>query len=78
MPHLPDLRLTGARVLRGDRLEDICLTLSAGQIVEGPAPAVDLTGYWLLPGIIDLHGDGFERHLRPRPTAPFPRPQALA
>ena len=78
MTALPDLRLTGAHVLRGDRLEDICLTLSAGQIVEGPAPAVDLTGYWLLPGIIDLHGDGFERHLRPRPTAPFPRPQALA
>lgn len=78
MPHLPDLRLTGARVLRGDGLEDICLTLASGRIVDGPAPAVDLSGYWLLPGIIDLHGDGFERHLRPRPTAPFPRPQALA
>lgn len=28
--------------------------------------AVDLTGYVLLPGIVDLHGDGFERHLAPR------------
>lgn len=27
---------------------------------------VDLTGYVLLPGIVDLHGDGFERHLAPR------------
>ncbi|MFD2854410.1 alpha-D-ribose 1-methylphosphonate 5-triphosphate diphosphatase [Seohaeicola zhoushanensis] len=28
--------------------------------------AVDLDGYLVLPGIIDLHGDGFERHLAPR------------
>ncbi|MEP2718079.1 alpha-D-ribose 1-methylphosphonate 5-triphosphate diphosphatase [Pseudophaeobacter sp.] len=27
---------------------------------------VDLTGYLVLPGIIDPHGDGFERHLAPR------------
>ena len=78
MPDLPDLRLTGARVLLQGRLEDAALTLSAGRIVDGPAPEIDLAGYWLLPGIIDLHGDGFERHLRPRPTAPFPRAQALA
>lgn len=26
----------------------------------------DLSGYMILPGIIDLHGDGFERHLAPR------------
>lgn len=28
--------------------------------------AVDLDGFILLPGIVDLHGDGFERHLAPR------------
>jgi alpha-D-ribose 1-methylphosphonate 5-triphosphate diphosphatase len=28
--------------------------------------AVDLTGCRILPGIIDVHGDGFERHLAPR------------
>ena len=27
---------------------------------------IDLTGYQILPGIVDLHGDGFERHLAPR------------
>ncbi|MGR3493520.1 MAG: alpha-D-ribose 1-methylphosphonate 5-triphosphate diphosphatase [Shimia sp.] len=27
---------------------------------------VDLSGFALRPGIIDLHGDGFERHLAPR------------
>lgn len=30
------------------------------------APAFDLSGFQILPGIIDLHGDGFERHLAPR------------
>jgi alpha-D-ribose 1-methylphosphonate 5-triphosphate diphosphatase len=38
---------------------------------------VDLSGYWLLPGIVDLHGDGFDRHLRPRPTAVFDTQRAL-
>ena len=32
---------------------------------------VDLTGFWVLPGIIDLHGDGFERQLFPRPDVSF-------
>jgi len=32
---------------------------------------VDLSGYLVLPGLIDLHGDAFEHHLAPRPTAPF-------
>jgi alpha-D-ribose 1-methylphosphonate 5-triphosphate diphosphatase len=26
---------------------------------------------------VDLHGDGFERHLSPRPTAPFEKAEAL-
>ncbi len=37
-----------------------------------PFPEVDLDGFWVLPGIIDLHGDAFERHIAPRPSAPFP------
>ena len=78
MPPLPDLRLTGALTLMGETLEDAPLTLAEGCIADGPAQEVDLSGYWLLPGIIDLHGDGFERHLRPRPSAPFPKPAALA
>lgn len=82
MPQLSDLRLTGARVLIDGALHDTALTLANGLISDhsGAAtatPEIDLTGYWLLPGIIDLHGDGFERHLRPRPTAPFETRQAL-
>lgn len=33
---------------------------------EIDAPAFDLSGFQILPGIVDLHGDGFERHLAPR------------
>jgi alpha-D-ribose 1-methylphosphonate 5-triphosphate diphosphatase len=39
---------------------------------------VDLSGYLILPGIIDLHGDGFEHPLAPRPRAPFPMASGLA
>jgi alpha-D-ribose 1-methylphosphonate 5-triphosphate diphosphatase len=72
-PFLPPLRLVGADVLTGDAFDARAVGISYGQIVDLPGGAeVDLTGYWLLPGIIDLHGDGFERQMFPRPSAPFP------
>ncbi len=69
---LPPLRLTGATVLRDGHLSDRTVAIADGQISAGPFPAVDLSGYYILPGIIDLHGDAFERHIAPRPSAPFP------
>ncbi|CUI63553.1 alpha-D-ribose 1-methylphosphonate 5-triphosphate diphosphatase [Cognatishimia activa] len=33
---------------------------------ETDARSFDLSGYWIMPGLIDVHGDGFERHLAPR------------
>lgn len=77
MTLLSDIRLTGALVLVDGCLHDTALTLAQGRISDHPAPEVDLSGYWLLPGIVDLHGDGFEHHLRPRPTAPFDTRRAL-
>jgi alpha-D-ribose 1-methylphosphonate 5-triphosphate diphosphatase len=77
MPLLPPLRLTGARVLRDGALHDTDLTIVDGILSEDRAPDVDLSGYLVLPGIVDLHGDGFERHLSPRPTAPFEKAEAL-
>ena len=66
MPHLPPLRLTGALVLRDNRLEKDEISIANRQICDGPFSEIDLSGYYILPGIIDLHGDGFERHLQPR------------
>ncbi len=71
-PYLPPLRLTGAEILIDGRLERAALSLAESCIVDGALHPVDMSGYLLLPGIIDLHGDGFERHIFPRPTAPFP------
>ena len=69
---LPPLRLTGATVLRDGELQDRSVVIEQGRISKGPKLAVDLSGYYVLPGIIDLHGDAFERHIAPRPSAPFP------
>ncbi len=78
MPQLAPIRLVNARTLVDGALHDHPLTLREGRLDQGPARELDLTGYLLLPGIIDLHGDGFERHLSPRPTAPFDKAMGLA
>src|SRR6056297_4089134 len=64
---LPDLRLEGARVLLPEGLSDTPLSLSSGRIVAGDVGRnVNLSGYLVLPGIVDIHGDAFEKHLAPR------------
>ncbi len=75
---LPPLRLTGAQILRDGEMQRRSIGLADGKIARGPLPEVDLSGYLILPGIIDLHGDGFERHILPRPSAPFPLAVGLA
>ncbi|MDU8909666.1 alpha-D-ribose 1-methylphosphonate 5-triphosphate diphosphatase [Aestuariicoccus sp. MJ-SS9] len=62
-----DLTLTGARVLRPGGWDPAPLAVAGGRIVDDAAGrAVDLSGYDVLPGIVDAHGDGFERHMAPR------------
>jgi len=62
------LDLTGAEILHPEGgLSRARLSIAEGRIVADRAGhVVDLAGYLVLPGIIDLHGDGFERHLAPR------------
>ncbi|KMK68619.1 alpha-D-ribose 1-methylphosphonate 5-triphosphate diphosphatase [Puniceibacterium sp. IMCC21224] len=62
-----ELTLTGAQVLRPDGWDDGPLALSDGVLSDLPVGRqVDLRGYQVLPGIVDAHGDGFERHMAPR------------
>lgn len=63
-----DLTLVGAQVLtETDGLRSTDLSIAGGCIVDArTAKVVDLSGFMVLPGIVDLHGDGFERHLAPR------------
>ncbi|KPF72966.1 phosphonate metabolism protein PhnM [Bosea sp. AAP35] len=43
--------------------------------LDAPAPSgtlrLDATGLLVLPGIVDCHGDAFERHIMPRPKVAF-------
>ncbi|MBK1634460.1 alpha-D-ribose 1-methylphosphonate 5-triphosphate diphosphatase [Rhodovulum adriaticum] len=75
---LHPLRFTGAKILRDGEMQQRSLSIANGRITQGPLPEVDLSGYLILPGIVDLHGDAFERHVSPRPGAPFDLSVGLA
>lgn len=74
------LRITGGTVLGEAGLEAGDLTLRGGVIDDG-APGdsrvLDATGLLVLPGIVDMHGDAFERQFQPRPGVGFPTDLAL-
>jgi alpha-D-ribose 1-methylphosphonate 5-triphosphate diphosphatase len=70
-PRLPPLRLTGATILRDGALQRRSVAIADGRITRGPLPEIDLSGYLVLPGIVDLHGDAFERHVMPRDGTAF-------
>lgn len=62
-----DVTFTGAEVLRPEGFHQDKLTVSEGVFADhADNRQVDLSGYRVLPGIVDSHGDGFERHLAPR------------
>ena len=79
-----DLIIENASVLTADgafveaaiAIEDGCI---AG-IGDAPANAdmrYDAKGSLALPGVVDIHGDSFERQLMPRPGVNFPMDMAL-
>ncbi|MEL7165869.1 MAG: alpha-D-ribose 1-methylphosphonate 5-triphosphate diphosphatase [Pseudomonadota bacterium] len=62
-----EIDLTGAEVLRPHGWTSDRLSVAEGRVVtDTTGRSVDLSGYRILPGIIDVHGDGFERHVAPR------------
>ncbi|SFQ96378.1 alpha-D-ribose 1-methylphosphonate 5-triphosphate diphosphatase [Poseidonocella sedimentorum] len=64
---LPPLHITRARVLRPEGWTDAPLGLAGGVLTAAAVGrAIDLSGYLVLPGIVDIHGDGFERHVARR------------
>ena len=76
-----DWVLTGAEILAGGGLRRGDLAIRDGRISGSPSPdavRMDLTGLWLLPGIVDVHGDAIERIIMPRPGVAFPLDLALA
>lgn len=69
------LTVDGDLVLLEGELAPASLLLEGGRIaaLDGAAGArrFDARGLWVLPGIVDVHGDAFERQVQPRPGVAF-------
>ncbi|WP_303980011.1 alpha-D-ribose 1-methylphosphonate 5-triphosphate diphosphatase [Dongia mobilis] len=79
-----DFVIAGGNVLMpGGAVERVDLTISAGNIVAVGESGSATSRRWradglmVLPGMIDLHGDAFERQLMPRPGVRFADDMAL-
>ncbi|MDB5648504.1 MAG: amidohydrolase family protein [Hyphomicrobiales bacterium] len=51
--------------------------ISLGRKMAGACSAIDASGLLVLPGIVDMHGDAFERQIMPRPGVAFDLETAL-
>ena len=70
-----DVVIESKRVLRPDgTIGPSSVRCSAGKIAHGSAAAIrwEMGDLLILPGIVDLHGDAFERQIMPRPGVVFP------
>jgi alpha-D-ribose 1-methylphosphonate 5-triphosphate diphosphatase len=70
------LHITGGTILAGELLRaDIATKGPMIEALGSAAPVgalrLDATGLLVLPGIVDCHGDAFERHIMPRPGVSF-------
>jgi alpha-D-ribose 1-methylphosphonate 5-triphosphate diphosphatase len=78
-----DILIEGGRVLLGDEFANGSLRIAGRDISavgtdQGRSSlAIDARGLLVLPGIVDLHGDAFERQMMPRPGVDFPVDVAL-
>jgi alpha-D-ribose 1-methylphosphonate 5-triphosphate diphosphatase len=78
-----DISIEGGRALLGGEIIESPLQIAAGEIEAVGADrgrgslCLDATGLKVLPGIVDLHGDAFERQMMPRPGVDFPVDVAL-
>jgi alpha-D-ribose 1-methylphosphonate 5-triphosphate diphosphatase len=78
-----DIVIEGGRALLGGELLETSLLIADGEIGAVGSDhgrgsfGIDASGLKVLPGIIDLHGDAFERQMMPRPGVDFPVDVAL-
>ena len=79
---MTELFIEGGRTLLGQEIGETSLTVSGSAIADiGDAArgalGIDARGLLVMPGIVDIHGDAFERQLMPRPGVDFPVDVAL-
>jgi alpha-D-ribose 1-methylphosphonate 5-triphosphate diphosphatase len=79
----PDLVLANARLVLAGEVVTGSVAVRGGVIVAVdtgagvPASALDCQGATVVPGLIELHTDNLERHLKPRPTVEWPHGAAV-
>ncbi len=79
-PVTRDLLIRGGKCLvPSEGLIEVDVRCSEGKIAEigaglqpGSGEIVEARGCLVLPGIVDIHGDAFERQMMPRPNTLFP------
>ena len=76
------IRIEGGNVLLPDGVAVAAVSV-AGDAIEAidgrqASRRIDARGLSVLPGIVDLHGDAFERQIQPRPGVAFAADIALA
>ncbi|WP_417516434.1 alpha-D-ribose 1-methylphosphonate 5-triphosphate diphosphatase [Minwuia sp.] len=77
---MTDWMIRGGEVLCNGGFRQMDLPVADGLIGRpvGVSTDWDASGMLVLPGIVDIHGDGFERQIMPRPGVSFPLDVALA
>jgi alpha-D-ribose 1-methylphosphonate 5-triphosphate diphosphatase len=79
-----DISIKGGQALLGGEFRETSLQIADGKISAVDADhehgsfGIDARCLKVLPGIVDLHGDAFERQMMPRPGVDFPVDVALA
>ena len=68
---LPDDTTIGALVIEDGAIAEILPGTSV------PPGALDMQGDYLAPGMVELHTDNLERHMRPRPGVDWPHASAI-
>ena len=80
---MTNLSIEGGRALLGEEFHETSLRIAGRDISavgsdHGHGPfGIDASGLKVLPGIVDLHGDAFERQMMPRAGVDFPVDVAL-
>ncbi|MGL5447824.1 MAG: alpha-D-ribose 1-methylphosphonate 5-triphosphate diphosphatase [Rhabdaerophilum sp.] len=76
------VNIRGGEVLVHSEFMRIPVSVVDGQLavdrVSEDAVTLDAEGLMVLPGIVDIHGDAFERQIEPRPGVQFPMAMAFA
>ena len=75
--------LANAQLILPERVTPGAVVIQNGLIAEIlpgtslPPGALDMQGDYLAPGMVELHTDNLERHMRPRPGVDWPHASAI-